>query len=128
MKVALIANCQGESLAACMAEMNPALHIDLVSEGKPAPADLTKYAAIFYQRQLWAPNDYHGKAIRLPNIGFHGYHPDMTFVRGRRRGSGAAEAVRGPMFTYNSIIPVCCYKLGMPLEAAVGFFNPAVFA
>ena len=128
MRIALIANCQGETLAACLTATNPALQVDIVREGNGIAEPADNYDLVIYQGHLWSPEgaDFRGASVRIPVIAFDGFHPDITFVRAKRIG-GDFEVVHGPMHSYNSIITVSCYKLGISVDDTAGFYNNYVF-
>ncbi len=135
MRLSIIANCQKDSLAACIAALNHGFEIDtyMIHEIMANPSQLRTIlddsAFIFshLQLQYMVPAELAHKVIYFPNIAFSAYHPDLTFVRGRKFG-GEPETVFGPLYIYNSALAMFGYREGIPLDEIVTFYNADVYA
>ncbi len=134
MKIAVISNCQGEGLAACLRETNPSLQAQYIPLGtvKDGTHSLESIAAendwIFAQKLLASdiPDSMAAKVYFFPSFAFAGYHPDMTYLRGLRK-DGAIEAIIGPMHMYNSALVIYGYLKGWSVEQIIDSFNADVF-
>ncbi|GFZ77825.1 GSCFA domain-containing protein [Sphingobium fuliginis] len=135
MRLSIIANCQKDSLATCIAALNHGFEIDhyMIHEVMANPtqlrAILENSAFIFSHLQLrsMVPAELAHKVTYFPNITFSAYHPDLTFVRGRNLG-GDIETLLGPLYIYNSALAVFGYREGIPLDEIVTFYNADVYA
>ncbi|SDC07024.1 GSCFA family protein [Sphingomonas sp. YR710] len=136
MKIAVLANCQGETIAACARNMIPGLHVDFINEmdvwngTHPASQIVADYDLIFSQKFFrgHAPAGSESKICYFPVIAFNGYHPDMTYLRACPKGKSEVEAISGPMFTYHSAIAIYSYLRGKSVEDALEMFTPQVFS
>ncbi|WP_210163778.1 GSCFA domain-containing protein [Methylosinus sp. LW3] len=138
MKVAILANCNGASIASCIKALNPGFDAqftlvssDVVSGNESLDAIADNCDLIFTQpfvRKLL--KDRHlKKAHFFPFISFSAYHPDMTFVRGGLP-SGKYEAINAEsgMTTYQSAIAVFGYVHGLSVDDIISFYNPWVYS
>lgn len=135
MKIVVISNCQGEGLANCLQAMNPRVEVNfcLVTElqnGNRNISDLlSSYDYIFAQKFISdsVPSEFSQKVFYFPSIAFSAFHPDITYLRGRRHG-GNIETVESLMVSYHSSIAVFGYLHGLTVEQILGFYNPFVFS
>lgn len=134
MKITVIGNCQGDSLAICMRAMNPALDVEFVlitdiRNGTRNPVDiLAKSDKVFAQPHVKADliDDPDGKISYFPAIAFPAFHPDMTYVTGVRKG-GTKETVHSPMVIYHSAIALFGYIHEVAIDDLCGWYNRYVF-
>lgn len=135
MKIAVIANCQGESLAQCLRAMNPELSVDfcLVTELQNGTQNiqnlLSTYDLVFAQKFIsdLVNLELIYKVIYFPSISFSAFHPDITYLRGNRL-NGQSETVEGLMSSYHSSIAIFGYLHGLTIDQILGFYNPYVFS
>lgn len=135
MKIVVVANCQGEGLAHCISAMNPGVKADFyittdVERGTPTIADLlNSYDLVFAQKSIseYIPEEFKTKVVYFPVIAFSAFHPDITYLRGKRR-RGKTEAIDSSMVSYHSAITVFGYIQGFTVEQTLGFYNPYVFS
>ncbi|MCA3644470.1 MAG: GSCFA domain-containing protein [Burkholderia sp.] len=124
MKIAIISNCQGASLAACMREMSGTLEpqfflLTTLSDGSVnVPWLFQEYDVVIAQRFIEQhmadmPRD---RLVLFPDLAFVGHHPDMTYLQGKRIGSDVPEAIQGPMMHYNSSLVVHGYLRGLSAD------------
>lgn len=134
MKVTIIGNCQGDSLAVCLRAMNPALDVefilitDLRNGNRKAEDILALSDRVFIQPHVKAdlvdfPED---KISYFPAVAFPAFHPDMTYVTGVRKG-GDKETVHSPMVIYHSAIALFGYINGVSIDDLCGWYNRYVF-
>lgn len=134
MIVSVIGNCQSESLAKCLMAMNHGLHADvhIVHEITADPIKLRQVietsAHVFAQIGVrpHIPADLAHKVIYFPSIAFSGYHPDLTFARGRRPG-GAVEMVSNALSGYHSAIALFGFIHGINIEDILTFYHARVY-
>lgn len=134
MKIAVLGNCQGDSLAVCLRAMNPSLVVDyafitdLKSGARDRAALFQENDLIFAQPSIAAEfSDIPPEKLHLfPAIAFPAFHPDMIYVRGKRK-DGGMEAVHSPMVIYHSAIALFCYLHNTSIDDTVGWFNRFVF-
>ena len=134
MKIAVLGNCQGDSLALCLRAMNPSLSVEFVSyadigeDGLSIKYVLKKYDWVFSQTFIrpQIPAEHAHKVIYFPVVAFPAFHPDMAYLRGKRKG-GELETVASPMVIYHSSIAMYCYKQGISLDDCVNWFNVYVY-
>jgi hypothetical protein len=134
MRISLIGNCQCDSLAACLRAMLPAAQIDtyMIHELTGDPDRLVRILAdsdhVFAQtsaRPHIAPASAH-KVAYFPTIAFSAYHPDLTFVRGRK-GGGEVETVSSPLSGYHSLIAAFGYANAIGIEDILSFYHAGVY-
>jgi hypothetical protein len=134
LKIAIISNCQGDGLAYCINAMNPELNAKFIlftefSTGTQKISDiLADYDFVFAQPYVKhdVPPEFAAKVFYFPSIAFAGYHPDMTYARGKRA-DGEWETVHGVMSSYHSAIAIFGFCMGIPLDQIEGFYNPYAF-
>jgi GSCFA family/Polysaccharide biosynthesis enzyme WcbI len=135
MKIAILANCQGGSIASSAKAMNPQVEFEfvLVTDLENGQRDLQTilrdYDKIFAQKfiQEQVKHEFREKVFYFPSIAFPAFHPDMTYVRGRKK-DGELETILNMMFSYHSAIAVFGYITGISASQIVGFYNPHVFS
>ena len=135
MQIVVVANCQGEGLANCIRSMNSELTVDFcmvteIQNGTRSVLDLVaSYDYLFAQKfiQDFIPPNLSHKVIYFPSIAFSAFHPDITYLRGRRNG-GDVETVESLMVTYHSAIAVFGFLHGLSVEKILGFYNTYVFS
>jgi hypothetical protein len=135
MRIAVLSNCQGESLSLCINAMNSSIHADffLSSDVENGKFDLdnilNNYDQILVQpgTSKLVPAEYNKKKVLFPSIIFSGYHPDITFLRAKNH-QGELCVVNGPMSSYNSAIAIFGYYYGIGLDDIVGHYNPYVYS
>ena len=134
MKITVIGNCQGDSLAICLRAMNPSLDVDfvLITEIRNGTRDVVDLIAksdkVFAQPHVKADlaDDPENKVSFFPAIAFPAFHPDMTYVTGVRKG-GEKETVHSPMVIYHSAIALFGYIHGVAIDDLCGWYNRYVF-
>ncbi len=134
MKVAIVANCQGEGIANCVKAMNRDVSADffLIStfwDGTNQVADvIANHDLIFAQPFLseYVSESSKSKVHYFPSFAFDAFHPDITYLRGKRV-VGDVEAVNGMMASLHSSIVVYGYLRGLSPDQIVGLFNATVF-
>lgn len=130
MKCLILANCQGNSYKAVIETLNPDFNCDFYITTDICyikESDYNCYDIIFCQLQCFDMipqniRDSHNIAL-IPNIVFHGFHPDITYVGTTRDGN----ALHGPMSSYHSAICVFCYKYGLSVDACIEYYNSYAF-
>ena len=135
MRISIIGNCQCESLATCLVTMTGAVTVDqhmvheIVGDDERLAEVLANSDYIFAQTSFrpHAPASASQKIIYFPVIAFSAYHPDLTFVRGRRKG-GEFETVSSPLSGYHSLISIFGYALGISLEDILTFYHSGVYS
>jgi hypothetical protein len=135
MKIAILANCQGGSIASCAKAMNPQIEFEfvLVTELENGQRNLQTilrdYDKIFAQKfiQEQVQHELKEKVFYFPSIAFPTFHPDMTYVRGRKK-NGELETILNMMFSYHSAIAVFGYVTGISASQIINFYNPHVFS
>lgn len=134
MRLAIIGNCQKDSLAKSVSALNHGFQIDtyMIHDIMANPEQLRSVvetsAFTFSQLALRdvLPQDLLSKVTYFPNIAFSAYHPDLTFVRGIKIGA-SQEAVFGPLHIYNSAIALYGYISGKSLEEVLTYYNADVY-
>jgi hypothetical protein len=135
MKVAVIANCQGESLVKCLSAMTDRLKVscymvhEIVADADQLERVLLESDYVFTQTSLTPhlPDGHQGRVVYFPAIAFSAYHPDLTFVRGRKAG-GALETVSNPLSGYHSTIALFGYVYGISLDDILTFYHAGVYS
>ena len=135
MRLSIIANCQKDSLATCVAALNHGFEIDtymiheIVADVERLRAILMNSDFVFAHLPLRdvVPAELAHKVTYFPNIAFSAYHPDLVFARARKHG-GDFETVFGPLYVYSSALAVFGYREGIPLEEILGFYNAETYA
>lgn len=130
MKIAVLANCQGDSLAVCLRAMNPSLTVefilvtDILNGNRDKAQIVAENDLIFAQPAL--AQEFGGlgkeKTHLFPSIVFRGLHPDMVYVRGKRKG-GEMETLNSSMVIYHSAIALFCYIHNTSIDDCVGWYN-----
>lgn len=136
MRVAIVANCQGESIVAGMKAMNPDVEADFIftpkiDRGEIEIADIfSGYNYVVSHPNVLRdiPNGMSNKVKLFPVIAFDGYHPDIIFVRGVRKGSDKVEAVTNDMVIYHSAIAFFGYMYNLSVDDTINYFNHFVFS
>ncbi len=134
MKVAVIGNCQGQSIAACLNDMNSRTQAefimvsDLWSGGKTLNEILDSNDIILAQNPVrqYVPEPLQSKVIYFPDVTFPAFHPDMTYLRGKNK-VGKIETIHSHMAHYNSSIVVYGYLRGMNIDQIISLFNKDTF-
>lgn len=136
MRVSVVANCQGEGIAAALRALNPGFQTTFIIttdiyNGSVAIEDI--FAGSDYvlaQRNIIsaAPDGQQHKLKLFPNIAFDGYHPDITFIRGRKKGNTKVVSVDSDMVIYHSAIAFFCYFYGLSVEDTLGHYNNYVMS
>jgi len=135
MRLSIIANCQKDSLATCIAALNHGFEIEtymiheVMADGHQLRSILENSAFVFAHVPVrpMVPAELAEKVTYFPNIAFSAYHPDLTFARARKPG-GEFETVFGPLHVYSSAIAVFGYREGIPIEELLTFYNADVYA
>lgn len=136
MRIAILANCQGDSVAKCANAMNPWVKaefisaVDLSFDAESFATLASGYDVLFLQNSLrpHVPAELQSKTLFFPTIVFPAFQPDMTYVRARRPGAAAAETVTNSMVMYHSKIALAGYVEGLSIDEVVHLFRPEVFA
>lgn len=136
MKIVIFSNCQGESLALSLEAMNPDIQTKYIisSEISKNTDELDKICEesdyIFIQKHVEdsIPDQFKRKVVYFPVIAFSAFHPDITYVRAKRKDNGQMETVNSLMVSYHSAIALFGYLRGIPIEKIIGFYNPYVFS
>jgi GSCFA family/Polysaccharide biosynthesis enzyme WcbI len=134
MKIAIVSNCQGHTIAACLKDMNSSLTVeffmisDLWGSGKTLNNILDEYDFILAQSSIkqYVPPSQVSKVIYFPDITFSAFHPDMTYLRGSKPG-GEIEAIHSHMAHYNSALIVHGFVRGKSNEEIFASFNKDTF-
>jgi hypothetical protein len=74
-----------------------------------------------------APEAHAAKISYFPVIAFSAYHPDLTFVHGKKVG-GEAETVPSPLSGYHSLISVFGYVWDISLSDILTFYHSGVYS
>jgi hypothetical protein len=135
MKIVVVANCQGESLASCLAAMNPALIVSFcmitdIQNGKQNITDLLNLNDfIFSQKNIInsVPDELKHKVILFPSIAFSAFQPDITYLRSKKS-DGSYEVVESLMVSYHSAIAVFGYLNNVSVKDILSFYNPHVYS
>lgn len=135
MRLSIIANCQKDSLATCIAALNHGFEIDtymiheVMADAGQLRSILENSAFVFAHLPLRSvvPAEWAHKVTYFPNIAFSAYHPDLTFARARKLG-GEFETVIGPLYVYSSALAVFGYREGIPLDEILTFYNADTYA
>ncbi|MGF6853560.1 GSCFA domain-containing protein [Paraburkholderia sp. CI3] len=135
MKIAIISNCQGESLAACMREMTGTINPEFILitklwDGSVTVADVFEnYDVVIGQRfvEQHLDDTQREKLVLFPDLVFSAFHPDMTYVRGKRIG-GEIETIFSPMLHYNSSLVVHGYVRGLSADQIEASFNKNTYS
>ncbi len=139
MNIAILSNCQGETLAQLLKEMNPQINpsFHLVSKIWTNELNLWELyrdndlviAQPFIRdsaRDCGAPEILE-KTLIIPSIAYSAFHPDMTYAKGRTM-DGQMETIYTPLAHYNSSLVCYAYKNNFSVEQAVALFNEDVFS
>lgn len=135
MRLSIIANCQKDSLATCVAALNHGFEIDtymiheVMADAEQLRYILENSAFVFAHLPLrsMVPAELAYKVTYFPNIAFTAYHPDLTFARARKPG-GEFETVIGPLYIYSSALAVFGYREGVSLDEILTFYNADTYA
>jgi GSCFA family/Polysaccharide biosynthesis enzyme WcbI len=135
MKIAIVSNCQGESIASCLSDINSNLSVEfiLISElwngNKDLNQILTSYDLILAQSILAEHISpiYRPKVRYFPSIVFSAFHPDITYLRGKKKGSFDTETIYSHMAHYNSALIVYGFIRGMSSDQIFKLFNEKTF-
>jgi GSCFA family/Polysaccharide biosynthesis enzyme WcbI len=134
MKVAIVSNCQGQTIAACLKDMDSTLQADffmisdLWGSGKNLNNILDEYDYVLAHDMIaqYVPPSQITKVIYFPDITFPAFHPDMTYLRGKKKDSDV-EAIHSHMAHYNSALIVHGFLRGKTNEQIVASFNRETF-
>lgn len=134
MKIAVVSNCQGHTITACLKDMNSSVTADffmisdLWGSGKTLNNILDEYDFILAQNsiQQYVPPSQVPKVIYFPDLTFSAFHPDMTYLRGKKPG-GQVEAIHSHMAHYNSALIVHGFVRGKSSEEILASFNKDTF-
>jgi GSCFA family/Polysaccharide biosynthesis enzyme WcbI len=135
MKIAIVSNCQGESIASCLADINTNLSVEfiLITELWNGNRDLNQilrhYDLVLAQSTLaeHVSPEYRPKVRYFPNIVFPAFHPDITYLRGKKKGSADIETIYSHMAHYNSALVVYGFIRGMSSDQIFDLFNEKTF-
>lgn len=136
MRIAVVANCQGEGIASALQALNPGFEAKFVittdiHNGSVSLDDLlsSNDAVIAQRNSIDHYDNHHSTPIyTFPNIGFDGYHPDITFLRGIKRGESAIQAVTSDMVIYHSAIAFFCYQYDISVDQTLNHYNHYVMS
>lgn len=134
-RIAVISNCQGEGLALCLKTMNPDIRADFyittdLQNGKQDLSTLLQTYDLIFAQTIIAndiPIEFSQKVFYFPVIAFSAFHPDMTYLRGKKL-DGSIETVESQMVIYHSSIAIFGYLHGLNVEQTLSFYNPYVFS
>lgn len=134
MRVSVISNCQGEGMAAALKALNPALETSfMLSTGiHNGSIDLANVFAnsdfVLAQRGALPsiPEGEDHKVKLFPSIVFDAFHPDVTFVRGKRKELGHIETTPNHMSIYHSALTLFGYINGFSVDQTIELFNDDV--
>lgn len=134
MKVAIVANCQGESFSLCLKAMNSGFWPTLAFGPGAAHSEedvnvLHESKLIFAQPSMlgMVPEELRDRVVLFPSISFSGLHPDVAFARGRLRNEHVTKAIVTEMSMYHSAIAIYGYTSGMSACETLSFFNPNTY-
>ena len=134
LRVAVVGNCQGEGIAAALHAMNPIIDARFIfqTEIQKGAVDLDALFAssnyVFSQRGS-IPEVPKGMEHRLrlfPSVMFDAYHPDLTFLRGKRKGQEAVETIPSLLVVYHSAIACYGYSHQLSIDETLGYYNQYV--
>ena len=136
MRIAVVANCQGEGIAAALKALNPDLQTSfaLITEVQNGSLNIEEIFAncdyVLAQRNALpaTPSNLAHKLKLFPNIAFDGYHPDIIFIRGKRRGEDQVKAVTSDMVIYHSAIAFFGFSYGIPVDDILNYYNHYVMS
>lgn len=131
MRIAVVANCQGEGITAALKAMNPSLDADFVFTTEIQKGSITieavfeNYDVVVAQRNAISdiPSGMDHKLRLIPNIAFDGYHPDITFVRGIKKSHLEVETITSDMVIYHSAIAFYGYYFGLSTDQTLAYYN-----
>lgn len=135
MKIAVVSNCQGDSLASCLREMNSSLDIEFIistdiENGRRNLSEVAGYCDYMFS-QPYFKDRINTAGIRnveyFPSIVFPAYQPDMSYLRGVRKG-GNLETIESEMVVYHSAIMVFGYVNGIPAKDIGEWFNAHTYS
>lgn len=135
MQVAVIGNCQIDSLARCLSAMNGGLAAtphsinEFSIEGEELEKILSTNEFVFAQPSMRGliGDRFREKVHYFPAIAFSAFHPDLTFVRAKNaRGEGVT--VSNPLSGYHSMIALFGYKSGISIDDIASFYHAGVYA
>lgn len=135
MKLTILSNCQGESLLACLKAMRPDIEIDfcIVSRlwnGSESILNIFENSDhVMTQLDIYETlsAELKAKALPFPRIVYPAFHPDMTYLRGIKKGSSAVETIYTPMLHYNSKLIVHSFIRNKDSKEALEMFNEQNF-
>ena len=136
MRVAVIANCQGEGIAAALKALNPGFQttFTIITDVQNGSVDINGIFAgsdyVLAQRNAVQdiPLQFTHKLKLFPNVAFDGYHPDIIFVRGKRKGEENTTSISSDMVIYHSAIVFFSFTYGLSVDEAIGYFNHYVMS
>jgi len=131
----VIANCQTQGLSNCLQLLNPGVtveasdiwHFQSQATRDPAhwAAHMMSYDCILLSDEITALGlvDFSAcpRVVRIPPIGFAGYHPDLCYVYAEGKG------VQTPLDDYHSIVAFAAFKMGLTEADAVALYNARMF-
>lgn len=136
MKIGILANCQGESVASCARAMSPYHTFEFISvtelwDDKRSIEDILRgcdklYAQNMFRSQM--PPEARDRVFYFPMMAFPAFHPDMAYLKARRIGSDAVETISNCMVMYHSAIVVTGYVSGLSVDDIIALFRPETFA
>lgn len=126
----IIANCQGEGIARCLAAMGLGLDLKIVRPGDIKTAEIGKDVELVLLQDEIEPmaqrlvTEGHGarlRIVRFPTIYFTAFHPDFVYVRQGK------NWLNNPIANANSAIIVRSWQKGFSVDETVSLFNSDVF-
>lgn len=136
MRLAVVANCQGEGIASALPALNPGFQTTFIITTKVqnGSVDIGEIFAnadlVLAQRDAipLVPQDQQHKLKLIPTIAFDGYHPDICFIRGKRKGQDKVEALNSDMVIYHSSIAFFSYFYGLSIDEVLTHYNHYVMS
>lgn len=135
MKIAVVGNCQGESLTLCLQAMNPNLEVEFVPvaklrNGSRVARDLLQHNHFTFVQPALASelgDEFADRIHLFPAIVFPAFHPDQVYLSGVGHAGVFEEMIGSPLVTYHSAIAVFCYVHKISVDEALNWYNPFVF-
>lgn len=136
MRIAVIGNCQGEGIAAALTALNPEIltSFTIITDIQNGSADINDIFLnsdfVFSQKNTtpFIPSGLEHKLKLFPNIVFDGYHPDVIFVRGKRKGDSQIGAVTSDLVIYHSAIAFFGFTYGLSVDETINHYNHYVMS
>lgn len=136
MRVAVVANCQGEGVAAALRALNPGFDASftITTAVQNGTADIQEIFAnsdfVFAHKNAVpaVPAGQEHKLKLFPTIAFDGFHPDISFIRGKKKGSDKIETVNTDMVIYHSSIAFFGYFYGLSVDETLQHYNHYVMS